>query len=743
MAATYDFHTLSHLDFEELVRDLLQAHWKLKLESFGAGSDQGIDVRYLSGPHNIVIQAKHLLGSGWHGLRRATASECKKAIALAPTRYILATSVSLTPARKAEIIAAMPGVPLVAEDILGQEDINNLIRQHPQIERQHFKLWLSSTAVLQRILHSGVYNRTAAEMDIIRTMVPRFVHNHSVHDAESKLAETGALIIAGQPGVGKTTLARILVWLHAEQEWNIFVVDSLEEAFGLADASEKRLILLDDFLGQVRLSADHVRGVDARLPPLLSRVAAHENLRFILTTRDYILAQARSLSARLAPDRINTREYVLNVGRYTRAVKARILYNHLYFSALTPQQKEQVLAEDFFLKIIDHKNFNPRIIEEVTSQRYLALTDRPVRETIGAVLATPEILWELPYRQHISAEGRMMMLALFVNGRSAGIETLKASYVRVARALGLLLHPADVEASFRSTYRALEGSTLGLTFGQVSFTNPGLRDFVQSVVITDKLVPVLLPELETPSEVGELWDVFKTKRPSQAEQAQLVPAWISALDRVEAGGLGDRYDYIELAVDMCDDLKHAALEDRVNLAIDAFEQDAMTAEEVTRACALIEKSFSSSLPWQLEKRFRDVITAAAAALLHDYASVLNFEEMQSLDEALHTYGNNDALATEASHAAMECLARGIDSEIRDVETVEDLDEYEENVLAFMKKRNFSALGVVRDIDYRRDRLMEDGLVERRGSYSSGPGRSPDGEISADDIRSMFRELREG
>ena len=41
----YDFLPLSPLDFEELVRDLLQAELNIRLESFGPGTDKGIDFR--------------------------------------------------------------------------------------------------------------------------------------------------------------------------------------------------------------------------------------------------------------------------------------------------------------------------------------------------------------------------------------------------------------------------------------------------------------------------------------------------------------------------------------------------------------------------------------------------------------------------------------------------------------------------------------------------------------------------
>lgn len=742
MAQTYDFHTLSPLDFEELVRDLLQAQWGRTLETFGPGSDGGIDARYLDGPDKTIIQAKHFLGSGFKALLKAAGDEHPKALALSPTRYILATSVSLSPGRKDKIITALPGVPIVPPDVLGQEDLNNLLRQYPQVEKQHFKLWLSSTAVIERILHSGVYNRTDAEMDIIKVMLPKFVQNLSIQDAERKLAETGALIIAGQPGVGKTTLARMLLWLHAEEGWKIYVVDSIEDALKVADPTEKRLILLDDFLGQVRLSADHVREVDARLPPLLSRVAAHQNLRFILTTRDYILAQARGLSARLGRGKTDASEYYLNVGRYTRAVRARILYNHLYFSGLTPEQREEVLADDFFLKIIDHKNFNPRIIEEVTAHDYLTLNDRPVRDTINAVLESPEILWEAPYRQHISDKGRMMMLALFLNGRGTGVERLKNSFIRVARALGNEFHLGEVEATFRTTYKALEGSVLSLSLGSVSFTNPGLRDFLQSVILSDRLGSVLLPELETHAEISELWAVLKLDKSSTDQGAPAAGMWVDALDRLDEAGTTDIDDYLGLAVDIYKSFENLALEERIGKAVDDLEQREFDNQDVGLVCSLIELGYGAMLPDELDEKLRTVTTNAAAQLLIDEAYALSFEDLQSLDDAVHDYGNDADLAQNASEEAIASFASNIDDALDQIETIEELDEFENTISRFMNKRGVSSSKVLYDIQYRRESLAEAEQDAERGSYR-GRGTSswsPEPEASDDEIRSMFSGL---
>jgi Restriction endonuclease len=112
--AMYDFLALSPLDFEELIRDLLQEELGILLESFGPGRDKGIDFRHSAAGHSTVVQAKHYGRSGNKQLLRAARLENKKVKALWPAvqRYILATSVSLSPGLKTQLVAAMPDTPL-------------------------------------------------------------------------------------------------------------------------------------------------------------------------------------------------------------------------------------------------------------------------------------------------------------------------------------------------------------------------------------------------------------------------------------------------------------------------------------------------------------------------------------------------------------------------------------------------------------------------------------------------------
>ena len=214
----YDFHQLSPHDLEILVRDLLQAEWGVTLESFKAGRDGGVDLRYARGPHNLVVQVKHYVKTGLPGLLRDLKAEAAKVVTLKPTRYLLATSVPLSPANKQAITEIFGGALAVA-DVLGQEDLNNLLGRHGDIEQKHYKLWLASRAVLDRVLNSEVLTQTEFQVEKVHATIRRNVRSAAFPKALEILDRDRVVIISGAPGVGKTTLANMLLYRHMEVGW--------------------------------------------------------------------------------------------------------------------------------------------------------------------------------------------------------------------------------------------------------------------------------------------------------------------------------------------------------------------------------------------------------------------------------------------------------------------------------------------------------------------------------------------
>src|SRR5690606_15394391 len=133
--------------------------------------------------------------------------EIRKVTKLNPSRYILTTSVGLTPNQKDEIITLLNPFVQSTSDIFGRDDLNNLLGEFPEIEKLHFKLWLSSTNILERILHSKIHNQSSFEEEKVKETVRVYVENKSYYQALEIIKSKKYVIISGMPGIGKTTLA--------------------------------------------------------------------------------------------------------------------------------------------------------------------------------------------------------------------------------------------------------------------------------------------------------------------------------------------------------------------------------------------------------------------------------------------------------------------------------------------------------------------------------------------------------
>ena len=738
----HDFRQLSPLDFENLVRDLLQAELGYRLESFGPGKDGGIDFRFARAGQTTVVQVKHYIGSPPAALLRAAKAENAKVAGLRPERYILATSSTLTPMLKDKLIAAMPDAPLAREDVLGQEDVNNLLATHPEVLRKHFKLWLTDTETLERILHSGIYNRTEAELDVIRRFIPRFVNNESVAKAEQILERCGALIVAGEPGVGKTTLARVLTWLHLAQGWHVFVVDDLREALQVSTTGERRLIFFDDFLGQISLTNDVIRDADQRLPVFLERVRTNKDLRLIVTTRRYLLSQAQMQSDRLSSERIAASELVLNVGAYTRKIRAQIVFNHIYFSDLTQEEKDTLLNNDFYLRMIDHPNFNPRLIDLLTSSEYQSIQTVPIREVVTAVLDKPTALWERPYRAHLGEDSRIIMRALFFSSYHSTVTGVLGTFKRFLREMGHAASNQDV-VRFRHGLKPLEGSIVSLNHDQVFFSNPGIRDFMTSVIIDDELLPSVVRSVSTFSELDKAWDFYTQNRSDCKSHFPDESIWTDALTRVRNSQSGSAISHVRITLEMyttldCQNSAHqTATEALLSLKTAGIQpDDELECRLALEQLRLLSREQHAALP------LIDALVESSADMLSGGGSYLTINEIQNVAEAIDSFGESPALAQTAANDALHGLVNELSERLRDVSSTGELDSFEEDLTTALKRYGV-ALSSVEEarLSGRRTELAEMVGEQDAGTYKPVAPVSKDADVSDSELKSLFTTLR--
>ena len=490
----YDFKRLSPADFEDLTRDLLQQHWGVTLESFKTGRDQGIDLRYLERPeHSTIVQCKHFAGSTVAKLvRQLQSKELPKVKRLNPSRYVLVTSLPLNPSDKEKIKAALSPYVHTPQDIFGAGDVNNLLGQHPEIETHHFKLWMSSTAVLQRVLNNAEQVQTEFDVDRIRRAIPLYVQTGNYSRAMRILVEHRVVIISGVPGVGKTTLADMILFAHLDSSYRPVVIKSeIAEGRKLFNNELPQIFYFDDFLGETFLGNrfDFLgKKEDSALLDFLGIISRSKHARLVLTTREHILQHAFQISEHFKREKgvFADCRCVLELGDYTLLDRGRILYNHIYFSDLAADYKAELLRDEFYLRILKHRNFNPRLVEwlsRFTNVKQVLVAG--YQQVVERLLENPEQLWRIAFEQQISEASRSLLLALYSLGGSATLIRLEEAWKALHEYRAKKYNWKRTAEDWRRTLHDLEGGFLVFKDRKAAFVNPSVKDFLDTTLVND------------------------------------------------------------------------------------------------------------------------------------------------------------------------------------------------------------------------------------------------------------------
>jgi hypothetical protein len=487
--ADYDYSCLSSFEFENLIKDLYQAETGLILESFKQGRDGGIDLRCLKN-NKTIIQCKNFAKSPYSTLfSHLKNKEQPKLSALNPDQYIITTSVGLTPQNKTQIKELFTPFCLTETDIWGKDDINTRLGLHDQIVKKNYKLWFISTVVLEELLEKVVnhdlYTKTKIDFENFLYNFPKIVVTESFEKVNEIINDHNICVLFGLPGSGKTTLMKYVVMKFSHHKYEpVFITQNISEALRLYKEDRHQIFYFDDFLGKCFLKGEFQKNEDEQLISFIEKIKRSSNKKFILSTREYIFKQA-SCKSEIIKD-IELYKFAIELPSLTKSEKAKILYNHLWHSEIDYDKIEELLLDKDYIKIFEHSNFNPRLIESMI--KISGNTDHFLKSFLYA-LDHPDDLWKHPFENDICRESRILLYIL-------GSFTYGISYSRLLKSFSYFFDEEitssiknrenfefclkELDGTFISSKRFSSGSDL-----QIEFNNPSIHDFIYSILLKD------------------------------------------------------------------------------------------------------------------------------------------------------------------------------------------------------------------------------------------------------------------
>lgn len=428
----FNFQNLNPTEFEVLSKDILEIETGKKFRTFTSGRDGGIDIG-LYETNDEFAQVKHTIKSTFPVIMTNLKKELVKVKKKAPKEYYLFISKELTPANIKEIYELFSDYMVSSENIYDGTKIDDLLQsdKYSDVVHKHYKLWLVSTGVLEKTLNNNIFIDTEVLFDEIEDDLKLFVDTQAYYDSLEILEENHVLIIQGNPGVGKTTISKMLLLEYASKGFNVRYASSnsirdIKNSLSKSQEVEE-IVLLDDFLGQHYLNITEERPNEIKT--LISYINKHPKKRLILNTRVTILNEAerkfQDFNTYMSKKEID--KYIIDIDKMPLTEKAKIFYNHLYFNHIPQEYFNEILIEKRYMNIISHKNYNPRIVEFISNKHnYEPVIVENYYKYIENNLNNPHRIWEEEFEERIEDIDRIFMYCLYsISNSEIGILTLK------------------------------------------------------------------------------------------------------------------------------------------------------------------------------------------------------------------------------------------------------------------------------------------------------------------------------
>lgn len=423
--AEFDYGRLSPMDFERFCCALLAKLEGKRFQRFGEGRDNGVDLLYDDkDAGRWIIQCKRY--KDWRTLRGSLTEEREKVQRLAPARYGVVVSTSLTPANKEWIRKEFAPYLDSTQSIIAREDIDDLLgkEEYRSVLMQVPELWMPNLQVARLALNHDVYGRSRSLMGLCEHEWRRWVWTECAQMALDSLERRHVVVLSGDPGVGKTTVAKMLLCRYVQDGYEPVVVDeNVNDCERVYHDNSRQVFYFDDFLGSTTLRCQNENG----LIRFVKRVENDSSKRLIFTARTVLLNCSRQTLVVLGNAWISDNSCAVEIGHLADSEKHRILYKHMLFAKCGDAFIKVILRNGFYNKIVEHRNYNPRLIEFMFDAERLSLVSnvRQFRSYVHGLLENPAEMWQSLYDNQLDELDHYIVWAVFLNISASENELLE------------------------------------------------------------------------------------------------------------------------------------------------------------------------------------------------------------------------------------------------------------------------------------------------------------------------------
>ena len=508
----YDFSVLSGSEFERLVDKLLIGKTRV-IEQYAEGRDGGVDGLVCDIPKNTLIQSKHYLKSGFSQLKnKIIKEELPKLRNKNISCYVLATSLDLS-RNQAEMLRDVIKREIPEVVVLGASSISSLLDMDPAALKSTDKLWIRNAEIVRAVLRPADMNSFYELRNRWEELSKVFVVTPDVKNVVSSLEVNHVAVIAGEPGVGKTTLAEYICLLYYKEGYEVhfFEGEFSRDDYDMSDTEKKVIFYFDDFLGSTYYNCFSGRQ-DATIVEFLKRISKEKNKRFILTSRTNIIQKASLYSQKYKDYRLANQAYIINVGSYSNSIKAKILYNHLRNSNVGANEIANFVKQKIYQTIISHRNFNPRLIHFITRRENFEDSQQgSYLEFISNSLDNPKEIWEKCFTVHLNSSQRLLVQLVVANGGKIQEKELKVAYCK-ALVLMDVKTPEQERSDFEYVLNVCLKSILRRDIevshnsrnAIISVFNPSVSDYVLPTILDRDVIAKLCGVLGTVGSIRVL-----------------------------------------------------------------------------------------------------------------------------------------------------------------------------------------------------------------------------------------------